>query len=358
MSLPPASAEGRPFVSCLLLLNDFQVHWAYFSLSDGELYPDAAREAAGRLVDGLRELEARKEPLLGNEDERNLGLLPPKELLYMLEAWSRRNDPDALHRLLQSSVGMQAYFCVVKRSLHERLGLPIPVQEMDGSEVMYRQSFTRWQAHFPTLLLHNMGEAAKVLERASCSESIVVVGDIRRSQDLMTYARDSAGFATNVVRLINTTRMLLDEYLGIFDKFTGDGFLAYFNKELCAVQGRDYRECFTDFVRDITAFAREHFALWSKEVRKLPDVEVGLAMGADVGCVLFQDIDSHFIAVGDAIIWANRMASAAKAGETVCNNLLHVLLEENADLGFATRLGATKSGETFSAKVLRLPDGS
>ncbi len=358
MSLPSASETGRSLLACLLLLNDFQIYWAYFSLSDGELYPDGAREVAGRLVNALREVEAAQGPLLGKEVEAGLGLLPPGVLLRSLAAWSRQGESEALHLLLQNSVGMQAYFSVVKRSLHERLGLPIMVQEMDGSEVMYRQSFIRWQAHFPTVLLHSMGEARKVLERASCSESIVVVGDIRRSQDLMTYARDSLGFAANIVRLINTTRLLLDEHLGIFDKFTGDGFLAYFNKELCALQGRDYRKCFTDFARDITVFSREHFARWSREVRKLPDVDVGLAMGADVGCVLFQDIDAHFIAVGDAIIWANRMVSAAQAGETVCNNLLSVLLEENGMVGFEVRQGSTKAGELFRAKAIRYPEGT
>ncbi len=346
--------KRRAVLTCLFLLKDFQSYWAYFSLSDGELYPDATRDVAVHLVDSLLYLEKLHGALLNTDVEASLPLFPPGDVLRTLESWGRDSEPKALQKLLQNSVGIQAYFTAIKRVLYGILDMPLPLQELDGSEVMYRQSIIRWQAHFPTMLLHNMGEARKVLEQASCSESIVVVGDIRRSQDLMTYARDNASFAANIVRLINTTRMLLDEYLGVFDKFTGDGFLAYFNKDLCARNGMDYRQCFKNFVKDVMEFSAGHFAQWSKEVRKLPDVEVGMAMGADLGCVLFQDIDSHFIAVGDAIIWANRMVAGAHAGEVVCNNLLSVLLENCEGVRFEDRLGATKAGETFRAKKMIL----
>jgi len=353
-------AQIDPDLKTLLPLNDFETYWAYFSLSDGNLYPDTTREIAWQLLDamkrGVADLSA-PEPVAGKAAPVSKRLTDDT-LLELMRRWSHENDSDARDELLQHSVAMQAWLMRIRRTLHAHLELELPHSELDGSEMMYRHSFNRWLAHFPTLLLRSMSHASQMLERASSSESIVVVGDIRRSQDLMTYAKDSAHFAEKLVGFVNQTRVLLDECLGIFDKFTGDGFVAYFNKELCSMHGMDYLECFLRFVTELTVFSQEHFHQWSRHVRKLPDVEVGLALGADVGYILYQDIDAHFIAVGDAIVWADRMADAAMAGETVCNNLLWGHIQDRPDLlqglEYSERLGLTKAGESFRARCLRV----
>lgn len=352
-------AQIDPDLKCLLLLNDFETYWAYFSLSDGSLYPDTTREAAGRLLDALNKALAD----LHAEEKVHHGAAPvtkrltDETLIEFMRRWCRDDDAEAQDQLLQHSVAMQTWLMRLRKALYKHLELELPLCELDGSEMMYRHSFNRWLAHFPTLLLRSMSHASQMLERASGSESIVVVGDIRRSQDLMTYAKDSESFAEKLVGFVNQTRILLDDCLGIFDKFTGDGFVAYFNKELCRMHGEDYLDCFMRFATELTHFSCKHFKEWSRHVRKLPDVEVGLALGADVGQVLFQDIDAHFIAVGDAIVWADRMANAAMAGETACNNLLWRRLENSPQLleqvRSEERLASTKSGETFRARFLR-----
>jgi len=354
-------AEIDPDLKSLLLLNDFETYWAYYSLSDGNLYPETTREAAGRMLDALARAQADLAPheAVSPKSAPVTKRLTDDTLTEFMRRWSRDDDPQARDELLQHSVAMQAWLMRLRRGLYTHLELELPLADLDGSEMMYRHSFNRWLAHFPTLLLRSMTHASQMLERASSSESIVVVGDIRRSQDLMTYAQDSASFAENLVGFVKQTRILLDDCLGIFDKFTGDGFVAYFNKELCALHGEDFLQCFLRFCIELTRFSHDHFSKWSRQVRKLPDVQVGLALGADMGCVLYQDIDAHFIAVGDAIVWANRMANAALAGETVCNNLLWGRLQDQPELlrGMHSeeRIGATKSGETFRARCLRQP---
>jgi hypothetical protein len=69
--------------------------------------------------------------------------------------------------------------------------------------------------------------------------------------------------------------------------------------------------------------------------------------------VNFQDVDSHLIAVGDSIIWANRMASAGHAGDVVLNNLLYAELKDHENLEFVPVEAKTKAGETFRARFLR-----
>jgi len=74
----------------------------------------------------------------------------------------------------------------------------------------------RWKGHFPQLLLPwNVDE---LLKSASITETIVVVADIRKSQDLMTYGKNADSYSRHIVQFIETSRQLIDESMGIFDK--------------------------------------------------------------------------------------------------------------------------------------------
>ena len=93
-----------------------------------------------------------------------------------------------------------------------------------------------------------------------------------------------------------------------------------------------------------------------KFVRKIPSQAVGLAVGADVGRVSFQSLDYHVVAVSESIVWASRMASAAKAEEVLVNNLLYQALRQRKDLVFESREASTKSGESFQAWKMGIKD--
>ena len=144
---------------------------------------------------------------------------------------------------------------------------------------------------------------------------------------------------------------------GIFDKFTGDGFIAYFNDSVCTEAQKHQRsikkfaDCFLDFVCDEIEFANNLFADWCKTVRKLPTTPIGLAIGADLGYIDFREMENHLISVGEPIVWASRMADAGQAGEVVVNNLLYAELEGCLSLEFKQREGKTKSGEFFLSKT-------
>jgi hypothetical protein len=81
-----------------------------------------------------------------------------------------------------------------------------------------------------------------------------------------------------------------------------------------------------------------------------------LAIGADLGRVSFQSLDYHVVAVSESIVWASRMASAAKAEEVLVNNLLYQTLRLRTDLVFESREASTKSGESFQAWKLGIKD--
>jgi class 3 adenylate cyclase len=197
--------------------------------------------------------------------------------------------------------------------------------------------------------MKTMIDLEEVMDKACLSNTVVVVGDIRRSQDLMTYARDEHDFSKRMVEFITATRRALDEHGGFFDKFTGDGFVGYFNESICRSRSGDYLEQFANFVRGFTGFCNGHFREWVKHVRKIPDQPVGLAIGADLGQVSFQSLNYHLVAVSETIVWASRMASTANAEEVMVNNFLYQALRERGDLKFERRSGKTKAGESFQA---------
>jgi CheY-like chemotaxis protein len=218
------------------------------------------------------------------------------------------------------------------------------------------ESYLKWRGHFPRLKAG--ADPQEVMEKACRSRSIVVVGDIRRSQDLMTYAIDEQDFTRRIVEFISTTRSMLDQHGGFFDKFTGDGFVGYFNESICEAAGSNYIDSFINFFREFTGFCTGHFREWVRFVRKVPGQAVGLAVGADLGRVSFQSLNYHVVAVSESIVWASRMASAAKAEEALVNNLLYQTLRQRTDLIFEGREATTKSGESFQAWKLELKGGA
>lgn len=333
-------------LTCLAHLGSFETNWAYYCLSDGGLYPEATREGAGSLAQSLLQMAEADIAPLDHKFYKLSAASDPKKIVDSLVSWSR-GEAESAQVLWERLPAVNAFLSALKCFLHAKLDLPVPPKGPDGSEMMYRVSFIRWQGHIPTTFLMGMFRAEDILKKAGESRTIVVMGDIRRSQDLMTYAQDEDSFASYMVRFVEESRRLIDENLGIFDKFTGDGFLCYFNESVCARLGEDFEECFLRFAECEIAFAKEHFDKWCRTVRRLPDAPIGLSLGADLGVVSFSDIDSHFVAVGDPIVWAARMADAGGANEIIVNNLLCQRLLERPRVVISSKPSKTKSGEAF-----------
>ena len=346
---PPAT----PPLRCLVSLQSFETYWAYYVQSDALLYPQeckaAAREWVAAVTDVLRE-----DPALGESlADEILSEQPLDELLQIISSWAGTDAGYPFESPGRSRFVLFSITSSLKARLHERLGLPaIASAEYSFDEMDFQRRQLMWGAHLSKKLIAMLPE--NVPEILSQSDSIVVIGDIRKSQDLMTYGPDAAFFSRNMLAFLNTTRQLLVEYDGVFDKFTGDGFLAYFNADICARAGRDHRECFLAFARALTEFSTPHFEQWARSLRKHPADTIGVGIGADIGRVTFRHDESVLFAVGDAIVWAERMCSKAGAGELMVNNLLAGRLSETMSLPFEKTVGQTKAGETFLGYRLQL----
>ena len=152
----------------------------------------------------------------------------------------------------------------------------------------------------------------------------VVVGDLRMSGLLIREAVSLSLFARYVVGFTEAVRSLANEFDGWFDKFTGDGFVAFWI----------YREedplvhAVAQFCRSVAPAAESLISNLKKNSRNFP-VGVGLSLGIDSGpCELVRVGDALTI-VGSPIVGATRMVSGANAGQTLVNVALGSTLERH-----------------------------
>ncbi|MHC5201467.1 adenylate/guanylate cyclase domain-containing protein [Myroides sp. LJL119] len=145
-------------------------------------------------------------------------------------------------------------------------------------------------------------------------ETVVISIDIRRSTDLMLKAKSPKQFAEFITVLTDQlSEIILDNY-GVFDKFTGDGILAFFPKFFSGEQA---------IVRALKAASECHQAFsehyWKyKNFFNVYIKDIGLGIGLDFGEVHLVNKRKELTVVGIPVVYACRL-SGANAGETLLN---------------------------------------
>ena len=168
---------------------------------------------------------------------------------------------------------------------------------------------------------------AREFERERCDAYVVSI-DIRRSTDLMLKARtprDFARFLRNVCSALQDA-VLLNH--GVFDKFTGDGILAFFPEFYSGPDAglhslRAAGECHAAFA-EVYHDHRDCFTT----VR----AGAGLGIGIDYGEVALVSDLGGLTVVGTPVVFACRLG-ATEAGTTVLNQQAHSAMRKRyADL--------------------------
>lgn len=138
--------------------------------------------------------------------------------------------------------------------------------------------------------------------------------DIRRSTELMLKAREPKLFAQFIMELASRMRQVIINNFGVFDKFTGDGILAFFPE---FYSGKDAGfHCL-----DAASKCHDVFAATYKEHRRCfmsVLADTGLGIGIDYGLVQVVQIGGDFTVVGAPVVYACRMGGCT-AGETFVN---------------------------------------
>ena len=206
-----------------------------------------------------------------------------------------------------------------------------------------------WRARF---------DADALIESVARGEPLqmfVMAADIRGSTMLMKEAIKIERFAYVMDKFVTTVRQGIGHYGGWFDKFTGDGFLAYWIVQ--SGSDDEYHERFVEAAGNIVDTARTLIDLFQRRVledfransHNLPGT-VGLSMGLDAGPGHLVRIAGELTVVGPPVVGAVRMVTAAdRAGEIIANVFLGERLLEEQD-GVYEQLGVAVTREDRPTK--------
>jgi class 3 adenylate cyclase len=195
--------------------------------------------------------------------------------------------------------------------------------------------------------------SAELLDAVIDGEAIqmfVMAADIRESTALMKESIRFERFAAVMDRFVSSVRSGIRRSGGWFDKFTGDGFLAYWIVQ--SAPPAKYEDRFVQTAGDLAHTANELVDLFHRRVledfrantRNL-SAGVGLSMGLDAGPGYLVKIAGELTIVGPPVVGAVRMVTAAsEPKEIVANVFLGERLRDEQDGAFEA-LGVTVTRE-------------
>jgi class 3 adenylate cyclase len=186
-------------------------------------------------------------------------------------------------------------------------------------------------------------------------QMFVMAADIRESTLLMKEAVRFEQFAKIMDKFVSAVRSGIGTPGGWFDKFTGDGFLAYWIAP--AQPKEEYQRRFVEAAGNLAHTAHELIDLFHRRVledfrrnsRNLSD-GVGLSIGLDAGPGFLVEIAGELTLVGPPVVGAVRMVNAASRPQEIFANVyLGEHLHDEQD-GIYQALGMTATRESRPTK--------
>lgn len=157
-------------------------------------------------------------------------------------------------------------------------------------------------------------EFRRLFEESRSCNAVVIAVDIRRSTELMLKAKEPEVYARFITKLCGDLIAIILNNYGFFDKFTGDGILAFFpdfysgeHAPYWAMKAAD--ECHKCFSSHYQA---------NRNCFKSILLDVGLGIGIDYGEAYLVKMRDGLTVIGTPVVYACRM-SGAKAGQTLLN---------------------------------------
>ena len=346
------------YANLLVLLQNFENFWNIYSISEGMLYGIETKRAAKSFIE-LFNIIAETNPRIRNSNELHLNNKDDTEyvdsLNQMITDWIG-NDKRFPIQSTENAIGdneksrfyFQGFFMCLSAYLLTKIKfdyLPILCKSSGEGELHYNN--VKWKGRFPWQVSDQVDKS--LLRSLSENETVVIIGDIRKSQDLITYAVDPDTYRTNMANLIDGVKKIVLENMGIFDRFTGDGFICYFNSFLSHKFHKDLYKTVLDVCTRIQKETKPLFDEWQQGLQKLSPDSIGLSIGVDSGEMNFTN-DGVLFAIGTPAVWATRMCDAGKAGDIIINNIPYSkICNSKLSFTFDEVYGNTKTGEAFKA---------
>ena len=186
-------------------------------------------------------------------------------------------------------------------------------------------------------------------------QMFVMAADIRESTLLMKEAVRFEQFAKIMDKFVSAVRSGIGTPGGWFDRFTGDGFLAYWI--VPTTPREEYQRRFVEAAGNLADTAHQLIELFHRRVledfrrnsRNLSD-GVGLSIGLDAGPGFLVEIAGELTVVGPPVVGAVRMVTAAsRPQEIVANVYLGEHLHDEQE-GIYSALGMVATRESRPTK--------
>jgi class 3 adenylate cyclase len=155
-----------------------------------------------------------------------------------------------------------------------------------------------------------------------CTGFVVSI-DIRRSTELMLKARNPERYAEFISTLSHQLTKEVLESFGVFDKFTGDGILAFFPDFYSGTDSGFY--AVSSAMRCHQIFHEHYLKHRSSFISVLQDT--GIGVGIDYGKLSLVQVSGHLTVVGPPVVYACRLGGAP-AGSTLINQPAYEILSE------------------------------
>ena len=151
------------------------------------------------------------------------------------------------------------------------------------------------------------------------SPFLLISVDIRQSTAMRRLARNKLLHEAVVANFVDTASKALRDHGFWWDKFEGDGFIAYVP---VTVDGRNgtvqIREALSILAELLEIFGSRTMQVIESNCVSVPP-GAGLALGLDGGKFSFWNMNGDLTIQGDPVIGAVRMQSVASAGEMVAS---------------------------------------
>jgi class 3 adenylate cyclase len=193
--------------------------------------------------------------------------------------------------------------------------------------------------HAPTDLGEwNLDELQAAVRATQPIQMVVVAFDIRKSTAVMREAVHFVLFASAIGEFVEKAREEIRLAQGWWDKFTGDGLLAYWPYKTGPRQtpAEAANTAFDVCARLLTRFAEVVVPLLRRNSRNFA-AGIGLSIGVDAGPTYMVKMAGDLTIVGFPVVGAVRMVAAADSWEIIVNSYLGEFIERRHELFPAVR---------------------
>jgi class 3 adenylate cyclase len=228
-----------------------------------------------------------------------------------------RSDSRTKYAQVLEVVGTQDEIPELLTSLAGKIRLASQNWRNDTRKELANYDWERLHAPKNVNTLYDKRALRETLTSGKAVEMVVLALDIRKSTLLMKEAVDPKKFAATLNDFVSSSKQLIRENQGWFDKFTGDGLLAYW-----VYDGGHWEEA-SDRALKVAAGVRARFHnvvmdQFRTNSKSFPD-GVGISCGIDAGPAIMGFVAGALTIIGSPVVGAVRMVSCAQPFEVISN---------------------------------------